>query len=351
MKVLKWIGIVLLAIIVIIVVVSLFLPSKYKYETTRMIEAPVSLVFEEVNDLHNWKKWDPWFMLDSMATEEFSGPEMGKGSVRKWSSEHRKVGYGRMEIVESVQDSLVKNALYFRDSEDPGFGEWHFEETEEGTNVTWIVSFEAGFNPIMKLLFKFGEKEMEESFEKGLENLAGIAEAKPVEIPMIPEFGDIPGMLLLSAKDSCLIEESGEVMGKRYEELDAFIAENEVIVKGAPIACYHVWDEENQYTVFETAIPVEINTEIESDLFYLAEVEPMKSVEVTFRGPYEYEKFEKAHTEIEIFIEKNNLQKAGFPMEVYMVGPNDTEDPNLFVTKVVYPIMEKMEEPVAADQE
>ncbi|UKJ05992.1 hypothetical protein [Solitalea lacus] len=58
MKILKKLFLGIIAILVLLVVVSLFLPSTYKVERSAVIKAPVAKVFNEFNDLNNWPNWN-----------------------------------------------------------------------------------------------------------------------------------------------------------------------------------------------------------------------------------------------------------------------------------------------------
>lgn len=57
MKTLKRILIGILAIIVLLVIVAFFLPSKAYVERSIVINAVPRIVFDQVNTLKNWEKW------------------------------------------------------------------------------------------------------------------------------------------------------------------------------------------------------------------------------------------------------------------------------------------------------
>ncbi|MGV6829126.1 MAG: SRPBCC family protein, partial [Flavobacteriales bacterium] len=52
-------------------------PNQYDVKRTHFIKAPANLVFEELIDFKNWKKWGPWYETDSSI--EASYPELTKG--------------------------------------------------------------------------------------------------------------------------------------------------------------------------------------------------------------------------------------------------------------------------------
>ena len=79
MKTLKKIGIGLLAFILVLVIVSFFLPSKSHVERSIVINANDSVIFGKVNNLKNFVTWIPWTKKDLNAKMEFFGPEQGVG--------------------------------------------------------------------------------------------------------------------------------------------------------------------------------------------------------------------------------------------------------------------------------
>ena len=65
MKVLKILGIILLALVAVILILGLIAPKSYKVERTVSIEAPKSLVFRHIQYWKNWQAWSPWAEMDS----------------------------------------------------------------------------------------------------------------------------------------------------------------------------------------------------------------------------------------------------------------------------------------------
>ena len=113
MKILKPILIGLVALIVLLALIGLFLPSAAHVERSVSIAAPPAAVYDIVNDLRRFNEWSPWFEKDPKARYSFSGPERGVGSRLEWSSDHSSVGTGSQEIVESVPDQRVRTRLDF----------------------------------------------------------------------------------------------------------------------------------------------------------------------------------------------------------------------------------------------
>src|ERR1051325_293703 len=99
MKILKKIGIAILSLIVLLVVISFFLPGNMNVERSVVINAPAPVVFDQVNTLKNWEQWSPWQMMDSTMKITYSGPASGKGAGYSWTS--KDMGVGTMTLTES----------------------------------------------------------------------------------------------------------------------------------------------------------------------------------------------------------------------------------------------------------
>src|SRR2546423_1719225 len=87
-------------------------PADFHLTRSDKIDAPPAQVFAQVNDFHNWKAWSPWVKLDPNAKESFLGPSSGTGAGFTWAG-NEEVGEGRMTIVESKPNELVRIKLEF----------------------------------------------------------------------------------------------------------------------------------------------------------------------------------------------------------------------------------------------
>ena len=116
MKLLKRIGIILLAVIVLLVVISFMLPSKIHVERSAAIGAPANVVFMQVNNLRNWNNWMPYNKIDPEMKIEYNGKEEGTGAGYSWSSENSQVGNGKITITESKPNELIVTALDFMEN-------------------------------------------------------------------------------------------------------------------------------------------------------------------------------------------------------------------------------------------
>lgn len=175
MKVLKNILYSLLVLALILGGVSLLLPSEVNVERTALIDAPTTTVFKQVNNLKNWKSWSPWFKKDPAVKLTYEGPTEGKDAKYSWESKHEEVGNGTLTIMESEANKSIQTNIDFG-GQGSGNGNWSFEQTPEGTKVTWGLTANMGMNPIAKYMGLMMDKQVGPSFEEGLANLKEISQ-------------------------------------------------------------------------------------------------------------------------------------------------------------------------------
>ncbi len=177
MQIIKRIFFFSILILTIFFVASLFLSSKIKVERSVLVSASPSMVFQQVNVLRNWDKWDPWYTMDNNLQQTYEGEE-GVNSKRCWLSKNPKVGSGCLTIVESKPYEYIKTELVF-DDEATGAGHWQFKKVEEGTEVTWEMVLNVGNNPIGKFYGLKMDKMVGNMFEEGLNQLKATVESMP----------------------------------------------------------------------------------------------------------------------------------------------------------------------------
>lgn len=153
-------------------------PGEFEIVRSLAMDAPPAKVFPEVNDLHRWDAWSPWAKLDPNATNSFEGPSAGKDAAMSWSG-NRKVGQGKMTIIESQPVELVRFRLEFlKPMKATNIAEFRFRPEGDRTNVTWSMSGKNNFFGKVFGLFVDCDKMVGASFEKGLASLRAIVEGQ-----------------------------------------------------------------------------------------------------------------------------------------------------------------------------
>jgi Polyketide cyclase / dehydrase and lipid transport len=165
------------AILVVLVVVIISRPEDFSITRSTTMSVAPQAVFPQVNDLHNWSAWSPWAKLDPNMKMTFAGPEAGTGATYTWTG-NGKVGEGRMTIVESRANELVKIRLEFmKPFTATNASEFAFQPQGNQTAVTWSMTGKRNFMMKAMSLVMNMDKMLGGQFEQGLAQMKAIAEA------------------------------------------------------------------------------------------------------------------------------------------------------------------------------
>lgn len=176
MKVLKIIGIVLAAIIVIGAIAVSLQPSQGHVEKSIVINASPAAVYNELNGFKSFKEWSPWAKMDPGAQYTFEGPETGTGAKMNWAGE--KVGTGSQWIEESVENQKIKCGLAFEGFDSKAWAEFVLSPKDDGTLVTW--TYDGANDGITgKAMWMVMGSMLEGQYEEGLADLKKYVEGLP----------------------------------------------------------------------------------------------------------------------------------------------------------------------------
>ena len=186
MKILKRILIVLAVIFAVLLVVSLFLPSKVRVERSMIINAPTEIVFDQINNLHNWEAWSPWRKMEPEAQLTYNNIPSGNGASFSWVG--KKTGEGSLTITESVPNEKIVTALDFK-GQGQSVGGFDFNKEESGVKVNWYMNMESQ-NPFMKYMSMIMKGMMKDQFDEGLKGIKQISESMPIQPEPVPAATD-----------------------------------------------------------------------------------------------------------------------------------------------------------------
>jgi len=177
-RALRWLGIVIVAIVVAALVVAFILPRHAVVVRSVEIAAPPAAVWPIVADLRRFNEWSPWVGLDPEATYTFTGPTDGIGQTLNWQSEDARVGNGAMTIAGLAPDSRVDLEIDFADAGIAG-SFIVLEPVGAATRATWGFDSDLGFNPIARYFGMMADSVVGPDYEAGLARLKAVAEAPP----------------------------------------------------------------------------------------------------------------------------------------------------------------------------
>jgi hypothetical protein len=112
MKVLKFLGIGIVGLIVLLLIVALIIPKDYTVSVSTTINKPQKEVFDYVKMIKNQEKYSVWVMKDPNVKIEYTGVDGTVGSKSSWVSLDDNVGEGSQQITK-VSDDRIDFDIHF----------------------------------------------------------------------------------------------------------------------------------------------------------------------------------------------------------------------------------------------
>jgi len=152
-------------------------PDSFRVERSIRVGASPSKVFAFIDDFHRWVSWSPWEKIDPAMKRTYGETPAGKGATYAWEG-NKKVGSGRMEILESSPTSKVVIKLdFFAPFEAHNTAEFRIVPDGDGATVTWAMHGPAVFANKVMSVFVSMDALIGKDFEAGLSNLKVAAES------------------------------------------------------------------------------------------------------------------------------------------------------------------------------
>jgi effector-binding domain-containing protein len=305
---------------------GMLLPRNVHVERSIEIERPASTVFVLLNGYGMFTSWSPWAARDPDAVYEYSGPASGVGARMNWSGDPRLVGNGWQEITGSEPYSMVRTHLDF-DQQGQADAYFQISEAGSGVHLTWGFdtdllkgqSFLGGI--IAKYFGLFFDQWIGSDYEQGLTNLKVFAESLPGEdfSDLNVETLDVEALNILYISSGVGQNPGGiaDVLDAAYEELSAFIQQNELEVNGERMAITRAWDEKGYR--FDAAIPVIMKSVELTGNVRSGQSPSGPSVRVVHRGAYE--RMTPSYEKLAAYMAAHGLREGPVSWEYYISDP------------------------------
>ncbi len=336
MKAIKIFLLVVVSLIVILLIVTALLPSHYHVEKSLEIEAPASMVYDQVNQLHNWPKWSPWFALDSNMKVTYSDMAEGKDAFFEWNSEKENVGKGKMTIEEAKPSEYLKFDVRFGNGDMKSTSEWKFDEKNGITKVTWTMDGDVGF--FGRWFLNSIESQIGADYDNGLAKLDSLVKTLPKYTIDITEM-DVQPIRMIAVHDSTSMSESDiqKKMASAFMELLGFMQKNNIPHKGFPIAITNDWGKD--FWEFNCGMPIEMDAKYKlSGRIIFDTIPACKVVMGVHVGPYDQS--EESFRQIMTYMKEKGYQQDGRIWEEYINDPMNTP-PEKLITRIYFPVKEK----------
>jgi len=176
MKAWQAVAVGVLVLAVLLIATALAMPRGYVVERSIAVDAPMDVVFDQVNDLHKNVAWSPWKARDPSMKFTFGPTTTGKGATYSWTSENS--GSGDFEIVDSAPERRIDTEIDLHGT-GTSKGYWNFKQERGGAvQVTWGMTgtSEGLFGGVFAALM---DRTVGPAFEQGLAALKKAAETAP----------------------------------------------------------------------------------------------------------------------------------------------------------------------------
>lgn len=322
---------ILAGLVVLLVLIGFVLPAKLEVSRSVSIHASAPAVFEEINNLERWEKWQYWNTLDPDMKITYGDKIEGTGASYSWTGP--KLGDGSLSITESIPDKSI--AIEMKFAENPASGFYSLAPDGENTTLNFNFSNDAGMNPIGHWINVFMKSEIEKSFDYAGEKIKAIAEAKPkftyvLTEENVPSVSYVGLTTTMSPKDPASISEQA---GKMFTELDNMLKKAKVAITGYPFCLYPKYTEESMDMV--CAFPVAADAKVPAK-YKVLQTEGGLAVKGVHQGGYD--NLQVIHNEIATYIKYKNLTEHGVVSEVYVTDPMMEKDTAKWITEVYYPV-------------
>ncbi|MEC3907557.1 GyrI-like domain-containing protein [Tamlana sp. 2201CG12-4] len=335
MKAFKYILFLLLIAIIGMAIYIAVQPNEFNFSRSRVIKAPASLVFNQVNDFKNWPRFSPWIEQEPNAKLTYGEKTSGINGYYSWNGEI--LGEGKMTTSAiEIDKSIAQRIQFIKPFESESDIDWAFEQTDEGTKVTWGMKGKQDFMTKMYTTFAGSvEENTSPDFDRGLFKLDSIVTVDmkkySVNVNGITQHG---GGFYIYNTTSCKISDLANKMQDMLPKVGAYAMNNNIKMAGAPYVYYHKWDEENNAAMFSCCVPTTEKIISSDPEILTGQLKPFKALKTTLNG--HYENLKEAWETAMKYIPENGLEIAeNAPMlETYLTDPMKTPNPAGWVTEI-----------------
>lgn len=259
-------------------------PNSFEVKRTHTVNAPASVIYNNVIDFKNWETWSSWTESDPDFKISFSEQTKGVNGSYFWEN---KGGVGTMTTIEAKPYESIKQSMEMTDFPSSDVN-WNFKTNDDGsTNVTWSISghdLSFGFK-ISSALNGGMEKQIGPYFERSLEKLDSIVVTNMKKYSIeINGFTEHSGGYYIYNTASCKINNLKENINRLLPLIKNYASKNNIPISGFPFIYYHKYDEENNAVMFSCCLPTNSRVITTQDDILTGKLDPFKTLKTTLIG-------------------------------------------------------------------
>jgi effector-binding domain-containing protein len=330
MKALKIIIFVLVGLVLVAAALSFTAPTGMQSESSVIINAPKSVIFEQVRLLGNAQKWSPWSEKDPNMKTAIAGTDGTVGAIFSWDG-NDDVGKGE-QIIEKIEDQKrVDIKLHFIEPfESDAKSYITLADDPNGVKVSW--GFEGNMSRPWNILglFMNMEKAIGEDFSKGLEKLKVLAEKEAASMPAyeVKESTAEPRSFVGIRKEVAF-----DHIKQVFNELFTDAGKAGIKPSGSPVGLFYSWDDKGMMTDMVAAIPV-ANAKGKVGSLQKFDIKGGKALTIDYYGSYEM--LGNAHNAMDKYIAEKQYKMVSPVMEEYVTDPMSEPDTSKWLTRITY---------------
>tara|TARA_R110000751_G_scaffold14905_1_gene48380 strand:- start:1021 stop:2076 length:1056 start_codon:yes stop_codon:yes gene_type:complete len=341
MKILKYLFFLLLILFIAGAIYFATKDGSYEVEESQIIEAPISLVYNKVNDYKSWENWGPWKKEDPTMVFNYPEKTSGKGASYSWNGEEVD---GSMRTTSAIKNQRLEQEITFITPAGERHANvyWQFEKVENGTKVTWgmrgehtlmdkaYFSFTSyDFDEAMRTMYKTGLSSLDSSVREDMQ-------AYSIKTDGITQYS---GGFYMYVTTSTTLDAARNKIKQMIPQVNNYMKGNNITVSGKPLSIFNSRDLNNNSAIISSGLPTTSQIIVAEDSTILCGFMPSYTVvKTTLIG--DYKNLKEAWSNTETYLAKNNLSKAenSYPFEIYVVGPQDNPNPAEWITELYIPI-------------
>lgn len=255
-------------VIVLFLVVGVFLPSQREVRDNAETNHPVRQVYDTINGFKRFGDWHPLRQHDPSVQYTLSGPAKGVGAALDFVSKDKRVGTGRWEIVEAVEDTSVKFNITDTNYGTNKVSTFTLDNKGKTVDIDWHYSVDYGWNLAGRYAGLYVGRNVGDDIKRGLQNLVGLLAQMPnFDYKALSDIAyknvEIENILYVSTTADRNITAVDDATSLALADIRKAIADNKIEAAGAPRLITTNFGAEKYE--FDIAIPVRLRTLTEGD--------------------------------------------------------------------------------------
>lgn len=334
MKALKYLIYFLVGLAVLIGALGIFAKNKYHVERKIEIDAPRSLVYDQIRLFKNFNEWSPWVKYDPNIKVTYSGADGEPGASYSWAG-NKDVGEG-IETLKTVgPDRLELELKFIKPIEFTAPVFFNISGDSLKTAVTWGFEPNLPFPVNIWAMFTDVDKAMGPDYEHGLGFLKRRCESMAHKKYHGYEIGEeeIPLAYYLGIRKEVDIPEISPFYMENIVKVDSFVQKEKLTPLGSPVGLFWTFDLKTGKSDMAAAIPVKEDKKPPAGM-QAYKMGGTKALVVEHLGSYE--KISEAYKAMDDYMAEFHLRSIPPGIESYVAAPLNEPDTAKWITKVIY---------------